>query len=111
MTSDIRIKIGLDGVPQVQAGAAQAAQSLSRVGDAADLTSRQARLLTRNFGDAVRALGGGDGALGAAAQRVGQLGIAFGGFEGIAARITPATAAIGGLAAAAGALALAYKQG
>jgi phage-related minor tail protein len=49
--------------------------------------------------------------LGAAAQRVGQLGIAFGGFEGIAARITPATAAIGGLAAAAGALALAYKQG
>jgi hypothetical protein len=45
MTSDIRIKIGLDGVPQVQAGAAQAAQSLSRVGDAADITSRQARRL------------------------------------------------------------------
>ena len=34
MTSDIRIKIGLDGVPQVQAGAQQAAQSLQRVGDA-----------------------------------------------------------------------------
>lgn len=111
MTSDIRIKIGLDGVPQVQAGAAQAAQSLSRVGDAADITSRQARLLTRNFGDAVRALGGGDGALGAAAQRVGQLGIAFGGFEGIAARITPVTAAVGGLAAGVAALAVAYKQG
>lgn len=111
MTSDIRIKIGLDGVPQVQAGAAQAARSLSRVGDAADITSRQARLLTRNFGDAVRALGGGDGALGAVANRVGQLGLAFGGLDGIAARITPATAAIGGLAAATGALALAYKQG
>ena len=112
MTSDIRIKIGLEGVPQVQAGAQQAAQSLSRVGDAADITSRQARLLTRNFGDAVRALSGGaGGALGEAAQRVGQLGIAFGGFEGIAARITPATAAVGGLAAAGIALAVAYKQG
>ena len=111
MTSDIRIKIGLDGVQQVQAGAQQAAQSLSRVGDAADLTSRQARLLTRNFGDALRALGGGDGALGAVANRVGQLGLAFGGLDGIAGRITPATVAIGGLAAAAGSLALAYKQG
>lgn len=111
MTSDIRIKIGLDGVPQVQAGAAQAAQSLQRVGDAADLTSRQARLLTRNFGDAVRALGGGDGAIGAVAQRVSQLGIAFGGIDGIAARITPLTGAIGGLAAGIGALAVAYKQG
>jgi len=111
MTSDIRIKIGLDGVPQVQAGAAQAARSLSRVGDAADITSRQARLLTRNFGDAVRALGGGDGALGAVANRVGQLGLAFGGFEGIAARITPVTTAVGGLTAGVAALAVAYKQG
>lgn len=112
MTSDIRIKIGLEGVPQVQAGAQQAAQSLSRVGDAADITSRQARLLTRNFGDAVRVLGGGaGGALGEAAQRVGQLGIAFGGLEGVAARITPLTGVVGGLAAAVGVLAVAYQKG
>lgn len=112
MTSDIRIKIGLEGVPQVQAGAQQAAQSLSRVGDAADLTSRQSRLLARNFGDAVRALGGGaGGALGEAAQRVSQLGIAFGGLEGVAGRITPLVGVVGGLAAAVGVLAVAFKQG
>lgn len=112
MTTDIRTRISLDGVPQVQAGAQQAAQSLSRVGDAADLTSRQARLLARNFGDAVRAIGGGaSGPLGEAAQRVSQLGIAFGGLDGVAARVTPLVGVIGGLAAAAGVLAVAYKQG
>lgn len=112
MTTDIRTRISLDGVPQVRAGAQQAAQSLSRVGDAADLTSRQARLLARNFGDAVRAIGGGaSGPLGEAAQRVSQLGIAFGGLDGVAARVTPLVGVIGGLAAAAGVLAVAYKQG
>ena len=112
MTTDIRTRISLDGVAQVRAGAQQAAQSLSRVGDAADLTSRQARLLGRSFGDAVRAIGGSAGGpLGEAAQRVSQLGIAFGGLDGVSTRITPLVGVVGGLAAAVGVLAVAYKQG
>ena len=111
MTTDIRTRISLDGVPQVRAGAQQAAQSLSRVGDAADLTSRQARLLARNFGDAVRSLGGGaGGALGEVASRVTQLGIAFGGLEGVAGRLAgggPIAAVVAAVAAAG----IAFKQG
>lgn len=111
MTSDIRIKIGLDGVPQVQAGAQQAATSLAKVGDAADLTSRQARLLSRNVGDALRSLGGGaGGALGEVASRVTQLGIAFGGLEGVAGRLAgggPIAAVVAAVAAAG----IAFKQG
>jgi len=89
-----------------------AAGSVGRLGDATELTSRQARLLTRNFGDAVAAIGGASGGpLSQAAQRVGQLGIAFGGFEGLGARITPLTAALGGVAAAAAVAAIAFAKG
>lgn len=96
-----------------QAKAAQdaAAASVGKLGDATDLTSRQARLLTRNFGDALRAVDVGGGALGGITQRVSQLGIAFGGFEGLGSRITPVTAAVGGLAAVAAVAAIAFKQG
>ncbi len=89
-----------------------AAASVGKLGDATEITSRQARLLSRNLGDAVGALGAGvEGPLGAAAQRVTQLGFAFGGLEGIAARLTPVTAIVGGLAAVVGVLALAHRQG
>lgn len=97
-----------------QAKAAQdaAAGSVGRLGAATELTSRQARLLTRNFGDAVAVIGGASGGpLAQAAQRVGQLGIAFGGLEGLGARISPLTAVLGGVAAAAAVAAVAFAKG
>ena len=97
-----------------QAKAAQdaAAGSVGKLGAATELTSRQARLLTRNFGDAVAVIGGASGGpLSQAAQRVGQLGIAFGGLEGLGARISPLTAVLGGVAAAAAVAAIAFAKG
>lgn len=97
-----------------QAKAAQdaATASVGRLGAATELTSRQARLLTRNFGDAVAVIGGASGGpLSQAAQRVGQLGIAFGGLEGLGARISPLTAVLGGVAAAAAVAAIAFAKG
>jgi len=88
-----------------------AAASVGRLGDATEITSRQARLLSRNFGDALRAVDIGGGALGGITQRVSQLGIAFGGFEGLGARISPTIAAVGGLAAAAALAAVAFQKG
>lgn len=97
---------------QAKAAHEAAAGAVGKLGDATDLTSRQARLLTRNFGDAVAVIGGASGGpLSQAAQRVGQLGIAFGGLEGLGARISPLTAVLGGVAAAAAVAAIAFAKG
>ena len=115
MADGIRIKIGLDGVQQVQAGAAAAAQSLGQVGASAGRTGQQTAQLSAQIQDFFVQVQAGGNPLTALIQQGSQLSAVYGGvgnaFRAVTGLLTPAVVAIGGLAAGVGALALAYKQG
>lgn len=113
--ADIRINIGLEGVPQVQAGAATAARSLGQIGAAGKLTGRDLTQVSAQLQDFFIQLQGGQSPITAFLQQGSQLATVFGGV-GNAARALGA-AAVSALnpltliAAAGAATAFAYKKG
>jgi hypothetical protein len=118
VTDQIRIKLNLDGVPQVQAGANAAATAIGKVGDAAAKVGTGGPGIAQigaQFQDFFIQVQGGQPILTALLQQGSQLSSMQGGLSGslrtLTSAITPTIAAIGGLAAGAGALALAYQQG
>jgi hypothetical protein len=115
MADGIRIKIGLDGVQQVQAGAAAAAGSLDQIGKASARTGQQTAQLSAQIQDFFVQVQAGGSPLTALIQQGSQLSAVYGGV-GNAARavvglLTPMNVALGGAAVALGAVVLAYKQG
>lgn len=122
MTEQIKIKLGLEGVPQVQAGAAAAANALGKIGQAGaqlnaqtKLTGQQTAQLSAQLQDFAVQVQAGGNPLTALIQQGSQLSAVFGGV-GNAARavgslITPAVVAVGGLAAGIGALGAAWVSG
>lgn len=122
MTDGIRIKIGLDGVPQVQAGAAAAANALGKVGQAGaqlnaqtKLSGQQTAQLSAQLQDLFVQVQAGGNPLTALIQQGSQLSAVFGGtgnaLRAVGSLITPAAAAIGGLAAVVGGLGAAWVAG
>lgn len=122
MADDIRIKIALDGVPQVQAGATAAATALGKVGQAGQqvgaqnkLTGQQTAQLSAQLQDFFVQVQAGGSPLTALIQQGSQLSAVFGGggnaLRAVTSLITPAVAGFGLLAAGAAAAAIAYKQG
>jgi phage-related minor tail protein len=122
MADEIKLKLGLEGVPQVQAGAAAAANALGKIGQAGaqlnaqtKLTGQQTAQLSAQLQDFAVQVQAGGNPLTALIQQGSQLSAVFGGV-GNAARavgslITPAVVAVTGLAAGIGALGAAWVSG
>lgn len=117
--NDIKVKIGLDGVPQVQAGANAAAQALGGLGDKVQrfgagtkVTGQQTAQLSAQLQDFFVQVQAGGSPLTAFIQQGSQLSAVFGGFgnaaRAVASVITPTVAAIGAAGAAIGTLGYAY---
>jgi hypothetical protein len=118
MTDQIRIKLNLDGVPQVQAGANAAAAALGKVDQAAAKVGTGGPGLAQigaQLQDFIVQVQAGQSPLTALIQQGSQLSSMQGGLAGtfrtLASAISPTIALVGGAATAAGGLALAYAAG
>lgn len=136
MSEDIRVRIGLEGAPQVQAGLQGVAKGAESVGQALGRLGPASATLANNMGmvgvsagqatnamrqlpaqitDIVTGLASGQAPLTVLIQQGGQLRDSFGSvgnvLRGLASVISPATVALGAVAGTVGAIALAYKQG
>ena len=115
MADGIRIKIGLDGVQQTQAGAEAVANSLGKVGASQGKLAQQTFQAGQQLQDFFIQLQGGVNPLTALVQQGSQLTAVYGGVgnavRGVVGLLTPLNVALGGAAVAVGAAALAYKQG
>lgn len=117
--SEIRVKIGLDGAAQVQAGAAAAAAAVGSLGDkvarfgtGATVSGQQTAQLSAQLQDFFVQVQAGGSPLTAFIQQGSQLSAVFGGFgnaaRAVGALITPTVAAIGAAAGVVGTLGYAY---
>lgn len=120
--TEVKVKIGLDGAAQVQAGAAAAASAVGGLGDkvarfgtGATVTGQQTAQLSAQLQDFFVQVQAGGSPLTAFIQQGSQLSAVFGGV-GNAARavgslITPLVVALGSAAAVVGTLGYAYVAG
>ncbi len=119
MAEQIKVKIGLDGVPETQAGALKVAGALERMGQAANLSAKQ----TANLGGQLSAqvqdffvqVQAGQSPLTAFLQQGSQVSAQMGGmgnaFKAVGALLTPTVLGFTAAAAAIGGLGLAYSAG
>lgn len=121
-TEEIKVRIGLEGADQVQAGAGRAAQALGaldtstrKFGQGAQLSGQQTAQLSAQLQDFAVQVQAGGSPLTAFLQQGSQLSAVFGGagnaLRAVTSLITPTTAAFGAAAAAIGTVAYAYAQG
>lgn len=121
-TTEVKVKIGLEGAQQVQAGAQAAAQALQGLGQktqafgqGAQLTGYQTAQLSAQLQDFFIQVQGGTNPLTALAQQGSQLGAVFGGagnaLRAVVSLVTPTVAVFGAAAAAIGTLGYAFVNG
>lgn len=121
-TQDIKVRIGLEGADQVQAGATRAAQALGvldtstrKFAQGAQLGSFQTAQLSAQLQDFAVQVQAGGSPLTAFLQQGSQLSAVFGGagnaLRAVTSLITPTTAAFAAAAAAVGTVAYAFNQG
>ena len=121
-TTEVKVKIGLEGAQQVQTGAQAAAQALQGLGQktqafgqGAQLTGYQTAQLSAQLQDFFIQVQGGTNPLTALAQQGSQLGAVFGGagnaLRAVVSLVTPTVAVFGAAAAAIGTLGYAFVNG
>ena len=121
-TQDIKVRIGLEGADQVQAGATRAGAALGaldagtrKFGQGAAITGQQTAQLSAQLQDFAIQVQSGGSPLTAFLQQGSQLSAVFGGvgnaFRAVTSLITPTVAAFGAAAAAVGTVAFAYAKG
>lgn len=121
-TQDIKVRIGLEGAEQVQAGAARASQAMGaldagtrRFAQGAQITGQQTAQLSAQLQDFFVQVQAGGSPLTAFLQQGSQLSAVFGGagnaLRAVTSLITPTVAAFGAAAAAIGTVGFAYARG
>lgn len=122
MTTEIKVRIGLEGAQAVQAGAQAAGQALQgldtstrKLGSGQQLTGQQTAQLSAQLQDFFIQVQSGGSPMTAFLQQGSQLSAVFGGagnaLKAVASLITPTSVAFGAAAAAVGTLGYAFVRG
>jgi len=115
MTTEIKARISLDGVQQVQAGLQATAAGMDKLGQSSGRAQYQNAQLSAQLQDFFVQVQAGQSPVTAFIQQGSQLSAVFGGFgnavSAVTALITPAVVAIGSAAAVIGTIGLAYAAG
>lgn len=115
MTTEIKAKLTLDGVQQVQTGLQATAAGMDKLGQASGRANQQTAQVSAQLQDFFVQIQAGQSPVTAFIQQGSQLSAVFGGFgnafRAVTALITPAVVGIGAAAAAIGTIGLAYSAG